>query len=162
MKVDGRHTRTLWLEPDGWAVGTIDQRQLPHRFVTVRLETLADAAEAIRSMLVRGAPLIGATAAYGVCLAPPRRLWPEWWWGGVTRGSPPAAPVGAPVLSVRCSVGAPAGWRCPPRPVREGPWPALAGLPEGRFPGLAKTGTPARVWPVARPILIGYLGRRRP
>lgn len=69
MKVDGRHTRTLWLEPDGWAVGTIDQRQLPHRFVTVRLETLADAAEAIRSMLVRGAPLIGATAAYGVCLA---------------------------------------------------------------------------------------------
>ncbi|MFD2182980.1 S-methyl-5-thioribose-1-phosphate isomerase [Rhodoplanes azumiensis] len=69
MKVDGRHTRTIWLEPDGVTVGTIDQRLLPHRYVTVRLETLADAAEAIRSMLVRGAPLIGATAAYGVCLA---------------------------------------------------------------------------------------------
>ncbi|MFL9826639.1 S-methyl-5-thioribose-1-phosphate isomerase [Rhodoplanes sp. SY1] len=69
MKVDGRHTRTIWLEPDGVRVGTIDQRLLPHRYVTVRLDTLADAAEAIRSMLVRGAPLIGATAAYGVCLA---------------------------------------------------------------------------------------------
>jgi methylthioribose-1-phosphate isomerase len=69
MKVDGRHTRTIWVEPDGWSVGVIDQTLLPHRFASVRLATLADAARAISSMQVRGAPLIGATAAYGVCLA---------------------------------------------------------------------------------------------
>jgi methylthioribose-1-phosphate isomerase len=69
MKVDGRHTRTIWLEPDGWSVGVIDQTALPHRFATVRLTTLDDVARAIASMLVRGAPLIGAAAAYGVCLA---------------------------------------------------------------------------------------------
>ena len=69
MKVDGKHTRTIWLEADGWSVGVIDQTQLPHRFATVRLATLDDAAHAIASMQVRGAPLIGATAAYGVCLA---------------------------------------------------------------------------------------------
>ncbi len=69
MKVDGRHTRTVWLEPDGSTVGTIDQTQLPHRFVTIRLTTLSEAAHAIRSMQVRGAPLIGAVAAYGICLA---------------------------------------------------------------------------------------------
>ncbi len=69
MKVDGRHTRTIWLEPDGATVGIIDQTVLPHRFATLRLVTLDDAARAIKSMQVRGAPLIGATAAYGVCLA---------------------------------------------------------------------------------------------
>jgi methylthioribose-1-phosphate isomerase len=69
MKVDGRHTRSIWLEPDRWSVGVIDQTMLPHRFVTVRLTTLADAARAISTMQVRGAPLIGATAAHGVCLA---------------------------------------------------------------------------------------------
>jgi methylthioribose-1-phosphate isomerase len=69
MKVAGRHTRSLWLEPDGWSVGVIDQTVLPHRFATLRLTTLADAAHAIKSMQVRGAPLIGAAAAYGVCLA---------------------------------------------------------------------------------------------
>jgi methylthioribose-1-phosphate isomerase len=69
MRVDGRHTRTIWLEPDGWSVGVIDQTRLPHRFATVRLTTLADAVRAIASMQVRGAPLIGATAAYGVALA---------------------------------------------------------------------------------------------
>jgi methylthioribose-1-phosphate isomerase len=69
MKVEGRQTRTIWLEADGWSVGIIDQTQLPHRFVTVRLTTLGDAAHAIAAMQVRGAPLIGATAAYGVCLA---------------------------------------------------------------------------------------------
>jgi methylthioribose-1-phosphate isomerase len=69
MKVDGRHTRTIWVEPDGWSIGAIDQTQLPHRYATVRLSTLDDAAHAIASMQVRGAPLIGATAAYGVCLA---------------------------------------------------------------------------------------------
>src|SRR6266705_7188645 len=69
MKVDGRHFRSIWLEPDGWSVGAIDQRRLPHEFVVVRLTNAAEAGEAIRSMLVRGAPLIGATAAYGVALA---------------------------------------------------------------------------------------------
>jgi methylthioribose-1-phosphate isomerase len=69
MKVDGRPMRTIWLEPDGWSVGIIDQTALPHRLATLRLQTLDDAAHAIRTMQVRGAPLIGAAAAYGVCLA---------------------------------------------------------------------------------------------
>jgi len=69
MKVDGQHTRTIWLEHDGWSVGTIDQTVLPHRFARLRLLTLEDAARAIKTMQVRGAPLIGAAAAYGVCLA---------------------------------------------------------------------------------------------
>ena len=69
MKVDGRHFRTIWLEADGWSVGAIDQRRLPHEFVMVRIVSVDAAAEAIRTMLVRGAPLIGATAAYGIALA---------------------------------------------------------------------------------------------
>src|SRR6185312_2009403 len=69
MKVDGQHTRTIWVEPDGWSAGVIDQTLLPHRFATLRLASLDDAAHAIRSMQVRGAPLIGAAAAYGLCLA---------------------------------------------------------------------------------------------
>jgi methylthioribose-1-phosphate isomerase len=69
MNVDGKHTRSIWLEPDGWSVGIIDQTVLPHRFATVRLTMLDEAAHAIRSMQVRGAPLIGAMAAYGLCLA---------------------------------------------------------------------------------------------
>jgi methylthioribose-1-phosphate isomerase len=69
MHVDGKPTRTIWLEADGRSVGIIDQTKLPHRFVTLRLTTLKDAAHAIASMQVRGAPLIGAAAAYGVALA---------------------------------------------------------------------------------------------
>ena len=69
VKVDGRHFRSIWLEPDGWSVGAIDQRRLPHEFVIARIETAQAAADAIRTMLVRGAPLIGATAAYGMALA---------------------------------------------------------------------------------------------
>jgi methylthioribose-1-phosphate isomerase len=69
MNVDGRHYRTIWVASDGRGVEIIDQTRLPHRFVTVRLETVADAAHAIRSMQVRGAPLIGATAAYGMGFA---------------------------------------------------------------------------------------------
>jgi methylthioribose-1-phosphate isomerase len=69
MKVGGTSMRTIWLEPDGWSVGVIDQTALPHRLVTARLATLADAAHAIRAMVIRGAPLIGATAAYGMSLA---------------------------------------------------------------------------------------------
>ena len=69
MKVDGKHFSSIWLEPDGWSVGAIDQRRLPHDFVVARLTTCESAADAIRTMLVRGAPLIGATAAYGIALA---------------------------------------------------------------------------------------------
>jgi methylthioribose-1-phosphate isomerase len=69
MKVDGKPTRSIWLEPDGWSVGIIDQTLLPHRFAITRLTSLDQAAHAIRSMQVRGAPLIGAAAAYGMCLA---------------------------------------------------------------------------------------------
>ncbi|MGC2122329.1 MAG: S-methyl-5-thioribose-1-phosphate isomerase [Xanthobacteraceae bacterium] len=69
MKVDGKQMRSIWLEPDGWSIGVIDQTALPHRLVTARLTTLEQAAHAIRAMQIRGAPLIGATAAYGICLA---------------------------------------------------------------------------------------------
>src|ERR1039458_4042340 len=69
MKIDGKDMRTIWVESDGTCVGIIDQTLLPHRFATVTLATLADAARAIATMQVRGAPLIGVTAAYGVWLA---------------------------------------------------------------------------------------------
>lgn len=69
MNVSGRPTRTLWPSADGTAIEIIDQTRLPHAFVTARLATLDDAAHAIRAMLVRGAPLIGATAAWGLWLA---------------------------------------------------------------------------------------------
>jgi methylthioribose-1-phosphate isomerase len=69
MKVDGKPYRTIWLESDGWTVSIIDQTRLPHRFETVRLQTLEDAAHAIKAMRVRGAPLIGVAAAYGLALA---------------------------------------------------------------------------------------------
>src|SRR6201996_2074608 len=69
MKVDGKHFRSIWRETDGWSVSAIDQRRLPHEFVIARLASVSDAADAIRTMVVRGAPLIGATAAYGMALA---------------------------------------------------------------------------------------------
>ena len=69
MKINGKAYRTIWLNEDGWSVEIIDQTKLPHELVTARLTTMEDAAVAIRTMQVRGAPLIGATAAYGVCLA---------------------------------------------------------------------------------------------
>ncbi|MGB5684364.1 MAG: S-methyl-5-thioribose-1-phosphate isomerase [Candidatus Electrothrix sp.] len=68
MQVNGTPYRCIWPEADGCSVGIIDQTKLPHRFETVSLRTLDDAVLAISDMLVRGAPLIGATAAYGVCL----------------------------------------------------------------------------------------------
>ncbi|MFP4004514.1 MAG: S-methyl-5-thioribose-1-phosphate isomerase [Alphaproteobacteria bacterium] len=67
MKVGGKPCCTIWTE--GRLVFIIDQTRLPHAFETVRLRTVEDAARAISDMLVRGAPLIGATAAYGVALA---------------------------------------------------------------------------------------------
>jgi len=69
MNVGGIPFRTIWLADDKWAVHVIDQRKLPHQFVTARLESVKDAATAIKDMWVRGAPLIGATAAYGMALA---------------------------------------------------------------------------------------------
>ncbi|MGB6170470.1 MAG: S-methyl-5-thioribose-1-phosphate isomerase [Xanthobacteraceae bacterium] len=69
MKVAGKAMRSIWLEPDGWSIGAIDQTALPHRLATARLTSLDEAAHAIRAMQIRGAPLIGATAAYGMCLA---------------------------------------------------------------------------------------------
>ncbi|MGB0632435.1 MAG: S-methyl-5-thioribose-1-phosphate isomerase, partial [Alphaproteobacteria bacterium] len=69
MNVDGKPFRTIWLAADGETVEIIDQTRLPFEFVVVRLATAAEAATAIRDMWVRGAPLIGATAAYGMALA---------------------------------------------------------------------------------------------
>ncbi len=69
MNVHGRPTRTIWPAADGTSVEIIDQTRLPHRYEVATLRTLADAAHAISAMLVRGAPLIGATAAYGMWLA---------------------------------------------------------------------------------------------
>ena len=69
MKVDGRAYRTIWLNADGWGVDVIDQRWLPHEFRVTTLRSVAEAAMAIRDMWVRGAPLIGVTAAYGMALA---------------------------------------------------------------------------------------------
>ena len=70
MKVDGTHYRTIWVSPDSEStVEIIDQRQLPHRFVTVPLVDIDAAYRAIKDMLVRGAGLIGATAGYGMYLA---------------------------------------------------------------------------------------------
>lgn len=68
MNVGDRHYRTIWLNEDGWSVDIIDQRRLPHEF---RVETVRDTTEiatAIRDMWVRGAPLIGVAAAYGMAL----------------------------------------------------------------------------------------------
>ncbi len=69
MKINGKPYRTIWLANDGWTVEIIDQTKLPFVFETVRMESVDDAAHAIKDMLVRGAPLIGATAAYGMALA---------------------------------------------------------------------------------------------
>jgi methylthioribose-1-phosphate isomerase len=69
MNVAGIPNRTIRLHADGWSVEVIDQTLLPHEFCLARLQTLADAGRAIADMVVRGAPLIGATAAYGMALA---------------------------------------------------------------------------------------------
>ena len=69
MKVDGTPYRTIWLTPNGKTVQVIDQTLLPHDFVVRDLDTVEDAERAIRTMIVRGAPLIGAAAAYGMALA---------------------------------------------------------------------------------------------
>ncbi|MDP6652765.1 MAG: S-methyl-5-thioribose-1-phosphate isomerase, partial [Gammaproteobacteria bacterium] len=70
MNVDGKHYHTIWIKPDDQRViQIIDQRWLPHRFVVEDLTTVDQVASAIRDMHVRGAPLIGVTAAFGMYLA---------------------------------------------------------------------------------------------
>ena len=70
ISAPGKDFRTIWPHPDDpGVVQIIDQRQLPHRLVVHDLESCADGARAIREMLVRGAPLIGATAAWSIYLA---------------------------------------------------------------------------------------------
>ena len=70
MRVEGTHYRTIWVDPaDGWSLRIIDQTRLPWAFETLRLTEEGQVAHAIRAMQVRGAPLIGASAAYGVALA---------------------------------------------------------------------------------------------
>lgn len=70
MKIDGTPFRSIWVdETDGWSVRIIDQTKLPWAVDLVRLTTMEAMAHAIKAMLVRGAPLIGASAAYGVALA---------------------------------------------------------------------------------------------
>jgi len=69
MKVSGKHYRSIWREGAESAVHIIDQSRLPYVFETLRLDSTAAVAEAIRQMRVRGAPLIGVSAAYGMALA---------------------------------------------------------------------------------------------
>ncbi len=69
MKINGRAYRTIWELPNQKGVEVIDQTKLPHQFVSVELTSMDDAARAIRDMTIRGAPLIGATAAYGMAMA---------------------------------------------------------------------------------------------
>jgi methylthioribose-1-phosphate isomerase len=69
MNVDGVAYRSIWINDDGWSIDVIDQTRLPHAFEVRNLQNLGDACIAIRDMVVRGAPLIGATAAYGYYLA---------------------------------------------------------------------------------------------
>ena len=68
MKVDGKPYRTIWLGADGTTVQAIDQTLLPHAFVVRDFRTMEDAERAIRTMIVRGAPALGVTAAMGVAL----------------------------------------------------------------------------------------------
>src|SRR5215475_8016136 len=70
MKVNGKNYRTIWLkEDDTTVISIIDQRYLPHQFVIEHLHSVYDVVVAIKDMHVRGAGLIGATAAYGMYLA---------------------------------------------------------------------------------------------
>jgi len=69
MKINGKAFRTIWFDEKDQAVKIIDQTKLPHKFEVKNLKTVKDAINAIKTMEVRGAPLIGATAAYGIVLA---------------------------------------------------------------------------------------------
>ena len=67
MKIEGKEYRTIWFENN--VVKIIDQTKLPHKFIIKDLRTISDAVNAIKVMEVRGAPLIGATAAFGLVLS---------------------------------------------------------------------------------------------
>jgi methylthioribose-1-phosphate isomerase len=69
MKIDGKEYRTIWFDEKNKVVKIIDQTKLPHKFIIKDLKTVNDAINAIKIMEVRGAPLIGATAAYGLVLS---------------------------------------------------------------------------------------------
>ena len=69
MKIEGKEYRTIWFDDKNKIVKIIDQTKLPHQFIIKDLKTVTDAINAIKIMEVRGAPLIGATAAYGIVLA---------------------------------------------------------------------------------------------
>jgi len=69
MKVGERHYRSLWADERGDAVHIIDQSRLPHVFETLRIDSAEAMAEAIKAMRLRGAPLIGVAAAFGLALA---------------------------------------------------------------------------------------------
>jgi len=69
MKIEGKEYRTIWFEEKNKVVKIIDQTKLPHKFIIKDLKTVKDAINAIKTMEVRGAPLIGATAAYGLILS---------------------------------------------------------------------------------------------
>ncbi len=88
MKIDGVPYRSIWLDEDGWAVHIIDQTRIPWSLSILRIATAEEMATAIRTMQVRGAPLIGAAAAYGLCLAL-RPIPPRMRWSGTQRCSAP-------------------------------------------------------------------------
>ena len=67
MKIKGKHYKTIWFEDN--CIKIIDQTKLPHKFIIKDLKTVKDAINSIKTMEVRGAPLIGATAAYGLVLS---------------------------------------------------------------------------------------------
>ena len=69
MKIEGKEYRTIWFDDEKKVVKIIDQTKLPHKFIIKELKTVKDAINAIKTMEVRGAPLIGGTAAYGIVLA---------------------------------------------------------------------------------------------
>ena len=69
MKIEGKEYRTIWFDEEKKIVKIIDQTKLPHQFIIKELKTVNDAINAIKTMEVRGAPLIGGTAAYGIVLA---------------------------------------------------------------------------------------------
>ena len=69
MKIEGKEYRTIWFDEENQVVKIIDQTKLPHKFIIKDLKTVKDAINAIKIMEVRGAPLIGGTAAYGIVLA---------------------------------------------------------------------------------------------
>jgi len=69
MKIEGKEYRTIWFDEQNQVVKIIDQTKLPHQFIIKDLKTVKDAINAIKTMEVRGAPLIGVTAAYGIVLA---------------------------------------------------------------------------------------------